>query len=162
MATKTTKSKKAKEKEILKKIFSNYADDSESLLPILQDIQEELHYLPEEYLKETAHQLKVSLNRVFSVATFYNAFSLIPKGKYNIQVCAGTACHIKGANRLLDEITSILGIKEGETTDDGLFSVETVRCLGCCSLAPVMNINGKTYGNLKPENIREILETYKS
>ena len=129
-------------------------------MPVLQDVQQELHYLPEQCLKETAEYLNVPLNRVYSVATFYNAFSLIPKGKYNIQVCAGTACHIKGADRLLDEIATVLGIREGETTDDGLFSVETVRCLGCCSLAPVMNVNGKTYGNLKPDQIRAILEQY--
>jgi NADH-quinone oxidoreductase subunit E len=142
-------------------IAKKYEREVESLMPFLQDIQEEFHYLPEESLKEVAQRLAIPLNRVFSVATFYNAFSLKPKGKYVIQVCMGTACHIKGAPLLLEEISSLLGVREGGTTEDRLFSVETVRCLGCCSLAPVININGNAYGNLSPEKIGSIINEYK-
>ncbi len=145
----------------LDEIVQKYEITTESLMPILQDIQDAFHYLSEESLKEISKKLDIPLNRVFSVATFYNAFSLKPKGRYVVQVCMGTACHIKGASILLEEIRSNLGIDEGETTKDGLFSLETVRCLGCCSLAPVININGKAYGNLKPEKVGSILNGYK-
>ncbi|MFC1584076.1 NADH-quinone oxidoreductase subunit NuoE [Fibrobacterota bacterium] len=150
------------EQASVEKIINRYDIDTESLLPILQEVQEELHYLPEHCMRSTASHLEIPLSRVFSVATFYNAFSLIPKGKYNIQVCTGTACHIKGAGRLMDELYNQLSIKDGETTEDRHFSVETVRCLGCCSLAPVLMINGKTFGNLQPEKIKKILKQYKS
>jgi NADH-quinone oxidoreductase subunit E len=147
--------------ETLDIILQKYPRDPEYLLPVLQDIQQELHYLSEESLKSVSKLLQVPLNRVYAVATFYNAFSLIPKGKHIIQVCMGTACHIKGSPRLLDELALSLGIKEGETTKDGLFSVEAVRCLGCCSLAPAMMINRRTYGNVKPDEIITILKDYK-
>ncbi|MBN2534677.1 MAG: NADH-quinone oxidoreductase subunit NuoE [Spirochaetales bacterium] len=149
-------------RESLNSILNKYPKNPEYLLPVLQDIQLEFHYLSEESLKSVSEKLGLPLTRVYSVATFYNAFSLQPKGKNIIQVCLGTACHIKGSPRLLDELVLVLGIKEGETTENGLFSVEAVRCLGCCSLAPAMMINGKTYGNVKPENITTILEEYKT
>lgn len=151
----------SKTKESFDAIIQRHTLTPESLMPVLQDVQDTFHYLPEECLKEVAKNLAIPLNRVFSVATFYNAFSLKPKGKHIIQVCMGTACHIKGASVLLEEITSTLGIQEGETTKDGLFSVESVRCLGCCSLAPVINVSGKAYGNLKPEDIQPIIKKYK-
>ncbi len=142
-------------------ILNRYEKSSESLIAVLQEIQEKYHYLPEESLKYVSEQLKVPLTQVFAVATFYNAFSLQPKGKYVIQVCMGTACHIKGAPVLLEELKSILNVEEHEVTKDGLFSVETVRCLGCCSLAPVISISGRVYGNLKPENIEGIIKSLK-
>ena len=145
----------------INEILNRYEKSSESLIAVLQEIQEKYHYLPEESLKYVSEQLKVPLTQVFAVATFYNAFSLIPKGKYVIQVCMGTACHIKGAPVLLEELKSILNIEEHEVTKDGLFSVETVRCLGCCSLAPVISIGGRVYGNLKPENIDGIIKSLK-
>ncbi len=145
----------------INEILNRYEKSSESLIAVLQEIQEKYHYLPEESLKYVSEQLKVPLTQVFAVATFYNAFSLRPKGKYVIQVCMGTACHIKGAPVLLEELKSILNVEEQEVTKDGLFSVETVRCLGCCSLAPVISISGRVYGNLKPENIEGIIESLK-
>ena len=145
----------------VKEILNRYEKSSESLISVLQEIQERYHYLPEESLRYVSEQLKVPLTQVFAVATFYNAFSLKPKGKYVIQVCMGTACHIKGAPVLLEELKNILNVEEHEVTKDGLFSVETVRCLGCCSLAPVISISGRVYGNLKPENIEGIIKSLK-
>jgi len=148
-------------RESIEQIISKYEKSSESLIPVLQDMQEIFHYLPEEGLKKVSKELKVPLQQVFSVATFYNAFSLTPKGKYIIQVCMGTACHLKGAQEILNELCIKLNVEEKEVTKDGLFSIETVRCLGCCSLAPVININGKTFGNLKPEKVGEIIDEYR-
>ena len=145
----------------LEELIEKYPKGSESLLTVLEDIQDRFNYLSEDALKTVSEKLGVPLNQVYSVSTFYNAFSLKPKGKYVIQVCRGTACHLMGANPLFEEISSVLHINEGETTKDGLFSVESVRCLGCCSLAPVISINGKVYGNLKPELIKNILKKYK-
>jgi len=149
------------EQEQVQSIIHRYEADAEALLPILQDVQEELHYLPEHSLRSVAQYLGMPLSRVFSVVTFYNAFSLQPKGKYTLHVCTGTACHLKEAGRLLNEIFTEYGIKDGETTPDRQFSVETVRCLGCCSLAPVMMVAGQTYGNLQPDSIKKILKPYK-
>lgn len=143
-------------------LLQNYQKGSASLLSVLEDIQDRFNYLSEDALKSVSEKLEIPLNQVYSVSTFYNAFSLKPKGKYVIQVCRGTACHLMGANPLFEEISSVLHIKEGETTEDGVFSVESVRCLGCCSLAPVISINGKVYGNLKPEFIKPILNKYKT
>ena len=145
----------------LDEILEQYPSGYEALLPILEDIQDRFNYLPEEFLKAVSERVQIPLNRIYSVATFYNAFSLKPKGKYVIQICKGTACHLMGANLLSEELSSLLNIAEGETTKDGLFSVESVRCLGCCSLAPVISINGKVYGNLKPESVKKILKKYK-
>ena len=149
------------EQKLVQSIIRKYDSDTEALIPILQDVQEELRYLPEHGLRAIAEHLGIPLSRVFSVVTFYNAFSLQPKGKYTLQVCAGTACHLKGADRLMNEIHSQYGIKDGETTPDREFSAETVRCLGCCSLAPVIMVDGKTYGNLQPEKIKKILKQQK-
>ncbi len=141
----------------VEQIINKYQKTSESLIAVLQDIQEKYHYLPEDSLKFVSKELNVPLSRIFAVATFYNAFSLKPKGRYIIQVCMGTACHIKGAPILLEELKNILNIEEHEITKDGLFSIETVRCLGCCSLAPVVNIGGTVYGNLRPESLEKII-----
>ena len=141
-------------------ILVRYEPKRESLIPVLQDVQAEYHYLPEEYLKEIAIKLTVPLNEVFSVATFYNAFSLKPKGENIIQVCMGTACHVRGAPRVLEGLERFLGIKSGETTDDKKFSLETVNCLGACALGPIIVVNQEYYGNMTPSKISTIIDKY--
>jgi NADH-quinone oxidoreductase subunit E len=129
------------------------------MVPILQDIQKEYRYLPEEVLTFVATALGVSPARVFGVATFYSQFTLEPRGKYVVQICDGTACHVKGSMNLHEALTDHLGLEEGEeTTADLLFTVETVSCLGACGLAPVMTVNGEVHGEITPEDAVEIVE----
>jgi len=120
-----------------------------SLIAILQDIQREFHYLPREAMTETARAINVPLSKVFSAATFYNAFSLKPRGENIIRVCQGTACHIKGADLLLEQLESGLDIKAGETTPDMKYTVEVVNCVGACAMAPVMIVNDKYHANVR-------------
>jgi len=141
-------------------IAQKYQPKRRYLLAILQDIQKHYNYLPAEAMETVARYLNVPLVKVYGMATFYKAFSLTPKGKYIIKVCDGTACHIKGSVNLLAEIEAILGIEPGQTTDDGLFSLETVACIGACGLAPVAVINDEYHGNLTPASLRQILEQY--
>ncbi|HJO93513.1 MAG TPA: NAD(P)H-dependent oxidoreductase subunit E [Victivallales bacterium] len=141
-------------------IFSKYRKSPESLIPILQEIQLENSFLSEFSLKETSARLEIPLIQVYAVATFYNAFSLKPKGKYNIQVCMGTACHVRGAEEIVEELENILNIKRGNTTDDCKFSIETVNCVGACALGPVIVINGNYHGHLTREMIEPILKEY--
>lgn len=141
-------------------MFEKYPKDQKYTLAILQDLQKEYNYIPKEKLIELSLYLDLPLSKLYSMATFYKALSLTPKGKHIIKVCDGTACHIRSSNVLLDEINNILGIKPGETTDDGMFSLETVNCLGACALAPVMVINDKYYGKLTSSMVRDILKEY--
>lgn len=132
------------------------------LVPILQEIQKEYRYLPEEVLTFVATALGVSPARVFGVATFYSQFTLHPRGKYIIQICDGTACHVKGSMDIYDALRGHLSLKEGEeTTSDLLFTVEKVSCVGACGLAPVMTINGDVHGELTPENAVKLVEEIK-
>lgn len=129
------------------------------MVPILQDIQKEYRYLPEEVLTFVATALGVSAARVFGVATFYSQFTLEPRGKYVIQICDGTACHVKGSMDIHEALADHLGLDEGvETTSDLLFTVETVSCLGACGLAPVMTVNGDVHGELKPQDAVAIVQ----
>ncbi len=141
-------------------VLDRYPSKPEALITIMQDLQARLRYLPEEGLVLIAERLNVPLSKVYSVATFYNAFSLKPKGKHLVHICLGTACHVKGAGDLLDKLKRELDVEEGETTTDKEFTLEAVRCIGCCSLAPVIRIDDDTYGNLKQEKIGSILEKY--
>ena len=132
------------------------------LVPILQDIQKEYRYLPEEVLTFVATALGVSPASVFGVATFYSQFTLHPRGKHIIQICDGTACHVKGSMDIYDALRGHLSLKEGdETTPDLLFTVEKVSCVGACGLAPVMTINGEVHGELSPEDAVELVEDIK-
>jgi NADH-quinone oxidoreductase subunit E len=119
------------------------------LIAVLQDIQREFHYLPKEALYETSAELGVPLSKVYSVATFYNAFSLKPRGENIIRICQGTACHIKGADLLLDQLEAGLGITAGETSEDMKYTIEVVNCVGACAMAPVMIVNDKYHGKVK-------------
>jgi NADH:ubiquinone oxidoreductase subunit E len=138
-------------------IINRHEAKEESLLAILLDIQEEFNYLPQNILMYIAEQLEVPISRLYSLATFFKAFSLEPKGKHTIKVCMGTACHVRGALKILDAISRVLKIKPGETTQDRMFSLETVNCLGACALSPVVLIDDKYYGRLTPEKIESLL-----
>ena len=135
------------------------ADDrnNKSLLSILHNIQREWGYLPEEKLREIAVMLGMPLIDVCGVATFYKSFSLTPKGRHQIKVCLGTACHVRGANRILKEVERKLGIKSGETSEDGEFSLETVMCLGCCAIGPVVVVDDRYYGRMTTAKLESML-----
>lgn len=142
-------------------IVDRYRGQSESLIPAMQEIQAEYHYLPEEVLILVSERLAVPLSQAYGVATFYNAFSLIPRGKHLVSICHGTACHVRGGRRISHQIGKKLKIKPSATTQDLQFTMEIVRCLGCCSIGPVMRIDDDTYGHLTPEDVGSILEKYK-
>ncbi len=148
--------------EKLQEIIDRHRNSRGALIPILHEAQELYGYLPLEVQKKIAEGLNVSLAEVYGVVTFYTQFSLTPKGKYNIQVCLGTACYVKGASLVLDRIREKLGIEVGGCTSDGLFSLEACRCVGACGLAPVVMINGEVYGRLTPDDIDGILEKYRT
>ena len=148
--------------ERLKSIFSSYDGKEGELIPILQQVQEELGYLPEKTISEIARFIGVSESRVYSVATFYAQFRFTPSGRNSIMACRGTACHVRGGPRVLEEIEKQLGIKEGETTPDMEFSLETVACIGTCGAAPTMMVNEDTYGHLTAKKISEILADVRS
>jgi len=127
---------------------------------VLLDIQSENHWLPKEALERVADKLQVPLTRVQHIATFYKAFSLVPKGRHEIHICLGTACHVRGAPRVLDAVEELIGIKPGETDLELKFSLQTVNCLGCCALGPVLEIDGKTHGKATPAQMAEVLKNY--
>lgn len=136
-------------------------DHEESeLIQILLDIQKEEHWLSKEALEKVAAKLNVPLSRVQHVATFYKAFSLVPKGRHEINVCMGTACHVRGAPRVLDVVQNLTGIRPGETDGDMKFSLDTVNCLGCCALGPVMEVDHEQLGKLAPSKAAELLKKY--
>ena len=147
-------------KEIAK-ILSSYPREKRYSLAILQDLQRRFGYIPRECLEAISVYLGVKLSALYSMATFYRALSLKPKGKHVIRVCDGTACHIRGAPVLLDSLKRLLSIEPGQTTKDGLFTVETVNCLGACAIAPVMVVDGKYHSKVKPDELQAILKTYK-
>ena len=139
-------------------IISRHRQDQESLIMILQDIQKEYNYLPPEALTKTAEALHVPLSKVASVSTFYNAFSLKPRGKKIIKVCLGTACHIRGAKLIQDQLEVKLGIKAGDTTEDMEYTLETVACVGACAMAPVVIENDKYHGSMNVSKAGKLLK----
>lgn len=142
----------------LPEIFSRYPRDPSSLIMVLQDIQGEYRYLPCEALKETSRVLGVRLSKVFSVATFYNAFGLTPKGEKVVRICVGTACHIRGSALIKERLESQLGIKAGETTKDGKFSIEVVACVGACAMAPVVVVDDKYHGGVSVGKVTRLVK----
>ena len=130
-------------------------------MPILHTAQEIYGYLPLEVQNYIAEELGIPLNDVYGVATFYSQFTLKPKGQYKIGLCMGTACYVKGAQKVLDKLQEVLNIEVGDTTADGKFTLEATRCLGACGLAPVMMINDQVYGRLTPDDIADIIAKYK-
>ena len=146
--------------EKIDKIIAKYPSDPSSLIQVLLEIQRENRWLPKEALKRVSEKLNVPLNRIQHIITFYKAFSVVPKGRHEIHVCTGTACHVRGAPRPLDTIQGLTGIKPGETDEDLRFSLETVNCVGCCALGPVMVIDGEYHGKMAPAKSEEVLKNY--
>ncbi|MGN0563082.1 MAG: NADH-quinone oxidoreductase subunit NuoE [Candidatus Fimenecus sp.] len=142
---------------LLEPVLAQYADTKGSLITILQHAQEIYGYLPQDVIRRISERTGVKPAKIMGVATFYTQFRLQPVGKYLIMLCKGTACHVNGSDLIEKTITEALGIHDGETTEDGLFTLKNVACLGCCSLSPVMMINEETYGSLTPEKTRAIL-----
>ncbi len=136
--------------------------NGKALIPVLQDIQSYYNYLPEEIFDEVSRKLNIPLIDVYGVATFYKSFSLTPKGKYIITVCLGTACHVRGGQRIADRIARELEIEPGETTPDMNFTLETVNCLGCCAIGPIMMIDGEYYGQMTIQKAISLLNEYKA
>jgi len=148
------------EQAILDKIIEKYRGERGALMPILESINDEFKFLSEENLKYVSIQLDYPLSTIYRIATFYNVFSLKPRGEHLINVCTGTTCHVRGAPRILERIKSELKIDVGETTEDMMFTLEPVRCLGCCSLAPVITIAGDVFGKMKPDRVPKVLSRY--
>ena len=143
------------------KIIDKYPSEASSLIQVLLEIQGENRWLPKEALERVSERLQVPLNRIQHIITFYKAFSVIPKGRHEIHVCTGTACHVRGAPRLLSTVQDLTGIKPGETDQDLKFSLETVNCVGCCALGPVMVIDGEYHGKMAPAKSEDVLKKYK-
>jgi len=148
-------------KSSIKSILEKHNNDHGMLVGILQDTQAELGYLPKEAIMEISKQLGLPLTQVYSVATFFKAFSLKPRGRHQIHVCMGTACHVRGADRVLDEIERELGIKSGAHDKDLRFSLETVNCVGACALGPIVVVDEDYAGEMKPEAVKPLLAKYK-
>jgi len=143
-------------------IFSGFNGEEGDLIPLLQGIQERFGYISEEAIKNISRFLKISENKIFGVASFYSQFKFIESGKYTIKVCMGTACHVRGSQNILDEFRRNLHIEADETTDDKLFTLETVNCVGACALGPIVIFNGDYHGQMKIKIVRELLEKYRS
>jgi NADH:ubiquinone oxidoreductase subunit E len=145
------------EEELLEEILASYGGQRNELVPILQDVQETLGYLPEQVMQSIARFIRVPESHVYSVASFYAQFRTLPLGRRRIAVCRGTACHIRGAPQILREIEDSVHLKEGETSEDLEYTLETVACIGCCALAPCIRINKDVSGDMTPQKARELV-----
>lgn len=146
---------------IIIQICDRYKDEPSPLMLILSDIQREYGYIPLEVQQIISAKTGIPLSDIYGVVTFYNFFSLEPKGKYVIDVCMGTACYVKGGQNVLDKFGELLKIKQGQTTEDGLFSLDGIRCLGACGIAPAVSINGKVYPKVTLAQVSEIIKEYR-
>ncbi len=144
----------------IQEICQRYNNDEGELINILHAVQGEFGYLPAEVQEIIAKELKTSVAKIYGIVTFYSFFTMTPKGEYPINICLGTACYVRGAEKVLDEFKKQLNIKIGESTPDGKFSLNCLRCVGACGLAPVVMIGDKTYGRVSPEQVKEIIEEY--
>lgn len=151
-----------KTKQEVDQILVNYTNDKSNLIQILNEVQEKFGYVPTIAQEQIAKFLGIEVAEVYGVVTFYSRFTLKPKGKYAISVCMGTACFVKGGEKVLDRVKEKLKIGEGETTQDGKFSIDATRCIGACGLAPVFTINDEVYGKATPELVDKVLEEYKN
>ncbi len=148
-------------KEKILAICESHKGEPSPLMVVLEEIQREFGYIPFDVQEMVANKLNVSVSDVYGVVTFYNFFSLNPKGKYVIGVCLGTACYVKNSQAVLDKFEEVLGIKAGETSEDGLFTIEALRCIGACALAPAVSINGKVYPMVAPSKVPSIIDEYR-
>ncbi|MBS5856181.1 MAG: NAD(P)H-dependent oxidoreductase subunit E [Christensenellaceae bacterium] len=146
----------------INEICDRYADERTPLMMILSDVQKEYGYIPLEVQELVSERTGISVAEIYGVVTFYSFFSLNPKGKYVIGCCLGTACYVKGAQQVIDKFSEILGIKPGETTKDGLFTLDALRCIGACGIAPAVSINGKVYPKLSVNAVPAVIEEYKN
>jgi len=144
----------------IRSICVQHENDPGELISILHAVQEANGYLPQEVQEVIAAELHIPVSRIYGVVTFYSFFTMTPRGKYPVSVCMGTACYVRGAGKLLEEFERQLDIKSGETTPDGLFTLDCLRCVGACGLAPVVSIGGKIYGRMTPDKVREVLSEY--
>jgi len=143
--------------ERVEQISANWEGRQGALLGLLQEIQSEFNHVPPEALSVVAQRLRVPLSQVYGVTTFYNSFSLEPRGKHTVTCCLGTACHVRGGQRIANEVQRVLGVEPGQTTEDGEFTFETVRCLGSCALAPVVMIDGRYHSKVTARKLRKLL-----
>ncbi len=143
------------------KIIRQYGKKESAILAILQDIQTKEKYLPKEVLEQVSQKMRLPMTDIFRIATFYNALSIKPRGRHKVDVCLGTACHVRGGNKIIDKLSRDLGIQVGETTKDKRFTLESVRCVGCCSLGPVMVVDGNVFGRLTQEKVPGLLKEFK-
>lgn len=144
--------------EFMEEIKKTYKEEKDNLIPILEEIQEKFGYIPLEAQKEVSEFLNIPMAEIYGVITFYSRFTLKPKGKYAISVCLGTACFVKGSEKIMERLKSRLKIGEGETTKDGLFSIDATRCVGACGIAPVFTVNGEVYGKATVKKLDEVLD----
>jgi NADP-reducing hydrogenase subunit HndA len=144
----------------LREFMAEHKDQEGALMPVLQKAQEIYGYLPIEVQYMIAREFKITLEKVYGVMSFYSHFTLNPSGKYNISVCMGTACYVKGAGQILDRVEKKLGLESGGITDDGMFSLDSTRCIGACGLAPVITVNGDVYGQIAPDEVDGIIDKY--
>lgn len=142
----------------VEKIIDKYQEKRTALISILHDIQDKYNHLPEEALRKVASRLKMDLNDIYGVATFYKSFSLVPKGRHSVTLCLGTACHVRGGPKILSEMKKYLNIEPGQTTVDKQFSLNVVNCLGVCAIGPVMFVDGKFYGDMNPMKAKKVVE----
>ena len=147
-------------REKVGRVLQKYQHDKSLLVDILQDIQAESGYLPKEVLEETSHGLGVPLSRVYSVATFFKSFNLKPRGRHIINVCLGTACHVRGGVRVLERLERELSISRGETSKDLKFTLETVNCIGACALGPMVIVDEDYHGEITPDKVKSLIEGY--
>jgi NADH-quinone oxidoreductase subunit E len=148
--------------EKLQIILDNYKEKQGTLISLMQDINDEYKYLPEEILREVSRELDIPISRFFSLATFYSCFRLEPMGKHHVCACVGTACHVRGAPLVVDTIERELGIKSGETTADGEYTLDSVNCVGACALGPLVTIDGEFYGNMDQKKIKKVFKQQKA
>jgi NADH-quinone oxidoreductase subunit E len=139
-------------------IVRKHGGDKEAIIQILLDVQKEFRWLPKDILKYLGHKLDIPLNHIYNLASFYAHFSLVPKGRHSVSVCVGTACHVRGAERLLDRVGKQMGLKPGETSRDEKFSLDTVSCLGCCALGPVMVSDGEYKSDPSVEDVKAFID----
>ena len=144
--------------EFTDELLKKYSHSKENLIQILNNVQEYYGYIPEKSQKKISEYLKISMAEIYGVITFYSRFTLKPKGKYNIAICLGTACFVKGSEKIMDRAKERLKIEPGETTKDGMFSLEETRCVGTCGLAPVFTVNGEVYGNATVQKLDEVID----
>lgn len=141
-------------------IIDKHECKASSLIQILLEIQSENHWLPKEALDRVSEKLHVPMSKIQHITTFYKSFSLVPRGRHEVHICMGTACHVRGAQRILDMVEDQTGIKAGETDVELKFTLETVNCIGCCALGPVMVVDGEYHGNIAPSQIENVLKNY--